>query len=240
MALCPSTRARTTSAPISGRRSRSSRRSSSSAGKKGRSGPSYHIPKEEAPQVVLIGTPNVGKSQIVAATTNATPEVANYPFTTRAAAAGDDALSGHLHPARRHPAALARPHRHVGPGDHPERRRRAPGRRRLAADDCVDSFLFVRKTLAEKDIRLSPVHDPRRQSCRGTSSPRSHRGEQDRQPEGRGEPRVPQGGRGRRVRDLSDLRGDSARASPSMKSAALRVPRRRAHLQQDARARTRT
>ena len=51
--------------------------------KKGRKGPSYHIPKEEAPQVALIGSPNTGKSAFVTATTNATPEVANYPFTTR-------------------------------------------------------------------------------------------------------------------------------------------------------------
>ncbi|MCK5597406.1 MAG: GTP-binding protein HSR1, partial [Candidatus Eisenbacteria sp.] len=45
--------------------------------RKGRKGPSYHVPKGESPQVILIGTPSVGKSQIVAATTNATPEVAN-------------------------------------------------------------------------------------------------------------------------------------------------------------------
>jgi len=31
----------------------------------------------------------------------------------------------------------------------------------LAADDCVDMFMFVRTTLASKGIRLSPVHDPK-------------------------------------------------------------------------------
>jgi ribosome-interacting GTPase 1 len=53
-----------------------------SAGKKG--GVSYRIPREGAGQVVLIGAPNVGKSAMLAALTNARPEVAPYPFTTRA------------------------------------------------------------------------------------------------------------------------------------------------------------
>jgi ribosome-interacting GTPase 1 len=42
----------------------------------------YHIDKEGVGQVVLVGPPNVGKSALVAALTNATPEVADYPFTT--------------------------------------------------------------------------------------------------------------------------------------------------------------
>lgn len=51
--------------------------------KTGKSFYSHHIEKEGAAQVVLIGLPNVGKSQIIASLTNATPQVASYPFTTR-------------------------------------------------------------------------------------------------------------------------------------------------------------
>jgi ribosome-interacting GTPase 1 len=44
--------------------------------------PFYAVEKEGAGQVVLIGPPNSGKSQLVAALTHAEPEVADYPFTT--------------------------------------------------------------------------------------------------------------------------------------------------------------
>ena len=43
----------------------------------------YRIDREGAGQIVLIGPPNVGKSALVAALTKATPEVADFPHTTR-------------------------------------------------------------------------------------------------------------------------------------------------------------
>ena len=59
------------------------------AGKKtGAQRTSMVIEKEGAAQVAVIGLPNAGKSQLVASITNASPTVADYPFTTYAVSPG--------------------------------------------------------------------------------------------------------------------------------------------------------
>jgi len=46
------------------------------------------IEKEGAAQVAVIGLPNAGKSQLISTITNASPPVAEYPFTTHGATPG--------------------------------------------------------------------------------------------------------------------------------------------------------
>jgi len=48
----------------------------------------FSVRREGAGQVALVGCPNAGKSQLMAALTNAAPEVGDYPFTTQLPQAG--------------------------------------------------------------------------------------------------------------------------------------------------------
>ena len=48
----------------------------------------FHVPRQGAGQVVLIGMPNVGKSAIVEALTEAPVKVADFPYTTHAPVPG--------------------------------------------------------------------------------------------------------------------------------------------------------
>ncbi len=49
---------------------------------KTKKGSLYSITKQGAAQVILVGMPNTGKSSILDALTNATPDIADYPYTT--------------------------------------------------------------------------------------------------------------------------------------------------------------
>ena len=64
-------------------RSRISKLKKTSGKKQSKKGHSYHVPKQGAGQLVLIGTPNVGKSQIIASFTKANPVVSPTPYTTQ-------------------------------------------------------------------------------------------------------------------------------------------------------------
>ena len=46
-------------------------------------GPSFHVEKTGAGQVIVIGPPNCGKSHLIASLTGAQPEIGEYPYTTR-------------------------------------------------------------------------------------------------------------------------------------------------------------
>jgi small GTP-binding protein len=69
-------------------RSRISKLRKSAEQKQAKKGHSYHVPKQGAGQIVLIGAPNVGKSQIVASFTHAKPNVSPAPYTTHEPAVG--------------------------------------------------------------------------------------------------------------------------------------------------------
>jgi ribosome-interacting GTPase 1 len=66
----------------------SAAREASVAHKKGGGKDPFHVPPQGAGQVVLLGPPNVGKSAIVQALTDAPVKVAEFPFSTHAPVPG--------------------------------------------------------------------------------------------------------------------------------------------------------
>ena len=69
-------------------RSRIAKLSQQASKKTGAQRASMAIEREGAAQVAVIGLPNAGKSQLIASITNASPAVADYPFTTYTASPG--------------------------------------------------------------------------------------------------------------------------------------------------------
>jgi ribosome-interacting GTPase 1 len=53
------------------------------ASKKGKRFDEFHVEKQGAGQIVLLGPPNSGRSSILARLTGAEPQIADYPYTTR-------------------------------------------------------------------------------------------------------------------------------------------------------------
>jgi ribosome-interacting GTPase 1 len=54
------------------------------SGKKGKHFDEFHVERQGAGQVVLLGPPNSGRSMLLSRLTSAEPEIGDYPYTTRA------------------------------------------------------------------------------------------------------------------------------------------------------------
>ncbi|KAG2422991.1 hypothetical protein HXX76_015662 [Chlamydomonas incerta] len=92
------------------------------------------------PTLALVGAPNVGKSSLVQVLSSGTPEVCNYPFTTRSIKMGHFYLDGQKHQVTDTPGLLARP----------DAERNRMERLTLAALGCLDSCVLWVGDLTEE------------------------------------------------------------------------------------------
>ena len=114
---------------------------------------SHVVEKEGAGQVALVGPPNSGKSSLVAALTHATPEIAEYPFTTREPVPGMMPFEDvHVQLVDLPPLNLE----HVEPWVWDIVRRADAVWIVVNVEDGLDGFALCRRLLEEKAIRLSP------------------------------------------------------------------------------------
>lgn len=111
----------------------------------------FHIEKQGAGQVALLGFPNSGKSALLAAMTRAKPKVADYPFTTTAPLAGMMPYEDVLIQLVDTPPVTEE----VIPAGLPGTLRNADALLVLidaAADDCLECLEFCLDYLKEKKI----------------------------------------------------------------------------------------
>jgi ribosome-interacting GTPase 1 len=116
-------------------------------------GPSHHIPREGAGQVALVGPPNSGKSALVAFSTHASPEVAEYPFTTREAVPGMMPFEDIAFQLIDLPPICDE---HVEPWVYDSIRTADLVWLVLAVESSIDGLELVERLLAEKAIELVP------------------------------------------------------------------------------------
>lgn len=122
------------------------------ARKKG--GVSLVVRREGAGKVVLLGPPNVGKSQLLCHLTNAKPEVAPYPYTTRTPVPAMMPYKDILIQLVELPA-VSEEHFELATGDNVRNADLVLAVVDLALSDPLDQFAVVRRVMEKIKIRLS-------------------------------------------------------------------------------------
>lgn len=126
--------------------------------KAGRATHSYLVAREGAGQIALVGPPNTGKSTLVAGLTHATPEVAEYPFTTREPTPGMMPFEDVAFQLVDLPPLVEE---HVEPWVYDIVRRADLLWIVVAVENAVDEVETTERLLADKAIHLEPGEDGR-------------------------------------------------------------------------------